>query len=639
MPAPVSATGRRLRQSLLALPLLALVVAGLLHEPEAVHDESCLQQGDGLIVCAASDMARITRQGISRLEHPRYDLRSDNPASLQWNVARNETIAFQLILRSENLDNASHVTLSVGEGDIQTSLYQAHYLQVKDAGYTWGPKTTVLPYPAAYPDALIPQHHSCAGAERTLFDRVALPRPGRNQSVWIEMHVPEDTPVGEHRQSLQLTPHAAETGAAGSAAMITLDVSLNVIDATLPQKPTIDAVGEIYRAYRLEGVGEERSSKRWQAMAQCYQIMAHQHRMVFIERTPKTPQDAQQWQDYLDTYAPAFTGQLFSSESGYKGSGVDTPVSVWRTPWPQEHDVIVEAALSEEQLASYTHMAARWSTIVEQNQWEETRYFAYVFDEVDGPVSQAETDPQRHRYIARVHGDMAAIQQAIDRGTETVAPDAAAIDLLWTSHSDPQVWEGDPDTTLTGRVRLWAPNAHAANTEFLRKRMAAGERTWFYHSGHPAVGGHSINLPGSDMRSWGVIGARYGIQGQLMWSVNLGNDDLPFAQPSYKPDDDRVGNGVMVYPGFQLPRIGFPAAAGPIPSMRLKAWHRGLQDAELYYLARERHPEEAEALIQALVPYALGEAVARGERQPAWPRDAASWIQWRDDLLDLLQRD
>ena len=84
---------------------------------------------------------------------------------------------------------------------------------------------------------------------------------------------------------------------------------------------------------------------------------------------------------------------------------------------------------------------------------------------------------------------------------------------------------------------------------------------------------------------------------------------------------------------------GFPAAAGPFPSMRLKAWHRGLQDAELYYLARKRFPLEAEALITALIPRALGEAVAHGDATPTWPRDAAPWIQWRENLLALLLRE
>lgn len=638
MPVIVSPGRRRLRLALLALPLVALSLFGLWHEPPALYDDACLREPGGLIICAASDMARISRQAESRLEHPRFDLRPDNPGRLKWTVARNETIAFQLILRTEDRRNTSHVSLEQTGGDIPASLYQAHYVSIRNGGYRWGPSTDVLPYPAAYPDALIPRQHRCAQNNTTLFDQVELPRPGRNQSVWVEMYIPDDTVPGEHRQTLLLTPTVVDGGAAISSEPIELAVSLTVIDATLPHANSIDAVGEIYRSYRLEGVGEDRSSERWQQMAQCYQIMAHQHRMVFIERTPDAPQSPQQWQDYLDSYAPALSGELFSRASGYVGSGVDTPVSIWRTPWPQEHDVIVDAALSQEQLSLYTQLASRWAELVEDNEWFDTRYFAYVFDEVDGPSSQAESDPKRQSYIARVHADMGAVQQAIDRGTETVGPEASPIDLLWTSHSDPTVWVGNPDTTLVGRVRLWAPNAHAANTGFLQERMAAGERTWFYHSGHPAVGGHSINLPGSDLRSWGVIGARYGLQGQLMWSVNLGNDKLPFAQPSYKPKDDRVGNGVMVYPGQQLPRIGFPAAAGPIPSMRLKAWHRGLQDAELYFLAHKRHPEQAEALINTLIPQALHEAVASGASQPAWPRDAASWIQWRDDLIGLLQQ-
>lgn len=121
-----------------------------------------------------------------------------------------------------------------------------------------------------------------------------------------------------------------------------------------------------------------------------------------------------------------------------------------------------------------------------------------------------------------------------------------------------------------------------------------------------------------------------------MWAVNLGSDASPFGEPTYKPDDDRVGNGVLVYPGNQLSQIGYDNAAGPLPSMRLKSWRRGLQDAELFKLARKRNPEEANALIKTLVPRALQEAVAYGDETPTWPADEASWIQWRDQLLILL---
>lgn len=626
MPTSVSPLGLRVRQLLLLLPVVVLIAVAWWHEPPPLFHTGCVDTTSGINICAASSMARITRGGTSTLEHPRFDLSDNNPQRLRFSVARNETISLQLIVRRDSNDASRELVVRFSDDSplnpLDASIYQAHYLDVDNAGYNWGPDTRVLPYPASYPDALIPQTHGCGLQRTTLFDAISLAPVKQNQSIWIELYIPTSQPAGTVVQTLELID--------GNTSLA-LPITLDVIDATLPARPSIDAIGEIYRSYRMEGAGEDPSQPQWQAMSQCYQMMAHKHRMVFIERTPDAPVSSVDWENYRQTFGPVLDGSLFSTEAGYRGPGMDTPVNTWRTPWPQDYDVTVEQALSPSQIDAIEALAASWQDVVNSQSWDSTHFFAYVFDEVDGPSDKAESDPERRQYIMRVHQDMQTVQEAIDRNADNV-------DLVWTSHSDPTIWQSDPETTLEGRVRLWAPNGHAANVDFLQERIAQGERAWFYHSGHPAVGGHSINLPGTDMRSWGVIGARYGIQGQLMWGVNLGSDARPFAEPSYKPDDDRVGNGVMVYPGNQLPKIGFDATPGPLPSMRLKSWHRGLQDAELYYLARQRFPEEADALINALVPRALGDAVAAGDKQPTWPSDVASWIQWRDDLLALLKR-
>lgn len=627
MPTVVSKSGLRLRQIVLLLPIVALVAFAWWHTPPPLSHDGCISNSAEITICAASSMARLTRSGASELEHASYDLRESNFDRLRFTTARNETISFQLIVRRDNRHAARKLKVRFIENSSLDSrdalIYQAHYHDIDNAAYNWGPKTTVLPYPARYPDALIPQTHGCGVNRSTLFNEISLAPAGQNQSIWIELYIPASTIPGTVLQTLELSD---------GDHVVQLPITLDVIDATLPARPTIDAIGEIYRSYRLEGAGEDPAARQWQSMSQCYQMMAHKHRMVFIERTPEAPTSDTDWQQYQKTFGPSLDGSLFNEESGYRGTGVDTPVSIWRTPWPQDYDITVEEALSEEQIGSIETLAANWQKKADNQSWDNTRFFAYVFDEVDGPTDKKESAAERRQYISRVHQDMQTVQDAIDRHAQNV-------DLLWTSHSDPAIWQDDPETTLTGRVRLWAPNGHAANVDFLQERIAQGERAWFYHSGHPAVGGHSINLPGTDMRSWGVIGARYGIQGQLMWAVNLGNDNRPFSDPSYKPDDDRVGNGVMVYPGNQLPLIGFEATPGPLPSMRLKSWHRGLQDAELYFLARARFPEEADALIRALVPRALGEAVAAGDVQPTWSSNSADWIAWRDGLLDLLKRE
>jgi len=248
------------------------------------------------------------------------------------------------------------------------------------------------------------------------------------------------------------------------------------------------------------------------------------------------------------------------------------------------------------------------------------RWFAYVFDEIDGPIHKDQN------YIAMTHQQMGLVQEAIDAGS-TEKP----IDLLWTSHSNPSVWAEGSAQDLRGKVRLWAPNAHAADPEFIAEQKAKGDRSWFYHSGPPSVGAHSVNASGVELRTWGVIAARYQVDGILMWAVNLGNDDKPFADPSYKPDDDRFGNGVLVYPGNALPKIGYEAAPGAIPSFRLKSWRRGLQDFELAQLAAQKAPEETQALLQRMVPRAL----ADGRGKAAWSRDTENWVDFKMQLLQL----
>ncbi|MBX2882042.1 MAG: DUF4091 domain-containing protein [Granulosicoccus sp.] len=565
-------------------------------------------------------MARITRTGSSSLEHPRYDLNDENPHRLHWQVAKNEYIAFQLIIRRTNRHAPKFFSVQSSESQLPINLFQSHYIRVDNAGYTWGPQTTVLPYPDLYPDALIPARHGCLDRSKILFDNIDLPRPGANQSVWIEIYIPDNTTTGVHNATIEIKLDSTT---------LQLPIMFDVINARLPHEPSIDAVAELYRTYQLEGVGTQRSSPQWQDMAQCYQQLAHQHRMVFMERFPNAPQSKADWQSYRQAFGPALTGELFTADFGYSGTGYGTPVGVWRTPWPQQYDIEITETLDESAIVQWTTLAKSWQAQIDKNGWDIPHQFAYVFDEVDGPSHQSEQDPDRRAYITRAHENMRKVQTAIDQGAD-------GIDLLWTSHSDPSIWQTDDQTTLEGTIRLWSPNAHAANVEFLSNRMAMGERAWFYHSGHPAVGGHSINLPGSDMRSWGVIGARYSFNGQLMWAANLGSDRWPFSQPSYKPDDDRVGNGVLVYPGNQLEKIGFPTAPGPLPSMRLKTWRRGLQDAELFFLAMKRDPEKSQALIRELIPLALGEAVAAGAAEPTWSDDARAWIEWRDELLTIL---
>ncbi len=621
------------RASFAALILSVLIIGFLVFSSFRRAAQDCVRMTESVSICAASDMAKLPNHGPVPLEAESFNLQR---RGIELRAARNETIAFQLILvgvkeqaelvtvAAKDLEGPGGARLHAGK-NIQ--LFFAHYVRTDPAGYTWGPPSDVLPWPDFYPDALVPFQAAC-GERRVLVEAVTVPPAnGTNQAVWVDIYVPGDRPPGEYSGTIDL---------AASGGRLAVPVSLIVEPVALPERPSIDAVGELYAPYVQEGVGSDPGSPGWQAMAHCYQRLAHQHRMVFIERTHRfvgpIPGDAaretETWADYDRAFGPALSGELFSAAAGYVGPGADTPVAVWRTPWPQPYNGRLDEPLPEEEITRYENVARAWSAHAESEGWNDTRFFAYIFDEVDGPGRRdADGNDETAAATALAHEQMRRVQAALDRGSP-----AYPIDLLWTSHSNPVQWAGQSGLDLVGIIRLWAPAAEAAPPGFLRERVAAGERAWFYHSGHPYVGVHAINATGIDMRTWGLIAARYELSGQLMWAVNLGDRDDPFDKPSYHPDDDRFGNGTMVYPGNMLDRIGFEPAPGPVPSMRLKAWRRGLQDAELVRLARGNgRGEEVDLLLREYFPAALADA----QGGAAWPRDPAAWHRFRQRLLTL----
>lgn len=582
-------------------------------------------RGSGpLQVCAVPDGAKLPNHGPVPLLSPTVD---PGKHGVRLEAARDEVVAFQLILRGDTSNpvrvEVSSVDLVEAGGSVIGSqfvqFFLAHHVRVDPGGYTWGPPTQVLEWPDFYPDALVPFAGTC-GARSTLVPTVEVPAPGGgHQLVWVDVHVPRDQAPGTYRGSVRVS-HRGNT--------LSLPLEVRVSNATLPSAPTLDAVAELYDAYAREGVGTDPEAPGWAGMARCYQQLAHAHRAVFIERAARAPAT---WESYDRAHGPALDGTLFTASHGYSGPGEGTPVSTWRTPWPQIYNGRLDAPLSDEQLAQYERLAGDWDHRVEERGWARTRYFAYLFDEVDGPTDEgaAPSSSSHDEYVVMAHRQMARVQQALDRGARR-----HAIDLIWTSHSNPAQWAGRAGLDLAGTIRLWCPNAQAAPPEYLAERIAHGERAWFYHAGHPSVGAHSINVPGFEMRTWGVIAARYGLTGFLLWAANLSDADDPFRSPSYKAGDDRFGNGTLVYPGNRLPKIGLPATPGPIPSVRLKMLRRGIQDADLAALARRAgRGAEIDRLLRETVPAALADAHGR----PTWPSNLAAWDSFHSRLLALAQ--
>ena len=143
-------------------------------------------------------------------------------------------------------------------------------------------------------------------------------------------------------------------------------------------------------------------------------------------------------------------------------------------------------------------------------------------------------------------------------------------------------------------------------------------------------------------------------------AVDLSDRTDPLRKPIYSPRETRGGNGVLFYSCARLPDIGFSAIDGPLSSLRMKAYRRGLQDYEYCWLLTQKGKRVvADAIIRKVIPVALAEAVAAGNRTsvegseaadrggqtgrrsisiqtPPWRADVDAWYRMHQELARAL---
>jgi hypothetical protein len=159
--------------------------------------------------------------------------------------------------------------------------------------------------------------------------------------------------------------------------------------------------------------------------------------------------------------------------------------------------------------------------------------------------------------------------------------------------------------------------------------LRAHEGDWTYNGAPPRAGSMVVDAESPGMRTWGWIAWRWKIPVWYVWDALYWRDrhnkkgTLDPARDAVSFDDgDDHGNldGVLALPGC-------------VPTLRLAALRRGLQDRALLELAAACKPDETGKLAEQMVPRALGDAPDKGD--PSWPRDEAAWEHARRRLLEL----
>jgi hypothetical protein len=573
---------------------------------------------------------------------------------------RNEVVAFNLVIEAPTADltgvtvsfdtlmgpggGVIHSVQTSGEGvfewvDRPIELFYVRYLQIKGVGRLvynhyderhvperfrrpWSGEGEVVPgtgwvdrpdHDMHYPDIAVPME--LVGA----FDVMA----GTSQSVWVDVYIPSDAPGGMYTGDV--------TVAVAGQADVVVPVSLEVMPFTLPDEPsqaTMLVLG--YEDINLRYVGEQ-----WpydpplveasRAIRDKHFQLAHRHRISLIdgdgvpERDGDPPHPSTEWQARFD-------GSLFTPAHGYDGPGAGVGNKAYSVAlygfWWWEYPDMTEAEM-------WTKTDA-WVSWFDANA-PDTNYFLYIVDELSDPESLAKIELWSG-WIDANPGPGERLQTL------------ASLDYILGVTETPSL-----DIPSAGGYTAPAAEVEAAAQQILDD---PDKRLWWYNGWRPYCGSFATEDDGVALRlnAWahhkkqierwfvwestyydnfqGGMGQTNVFQSAFTFGVDSGFDPV-FGRTGWNYSN---GDGVLFYPGTDIvyPEESY-GVAGPLASLRLKLWRRGIQDGDYLTMASAYDPVATDALVEAMVPTVLWEYGVDNPDDPTYVHTDISWSTDPDD--------
>ena len=504
-------------------------------------------------------------------------------------AARNEIVAFQVIVEADG-DGVGQLSVRLPELASETDrivyrppaadptdyvgrpiqIFTVNYMQVSAPSYaSW-----VYPRgsPAAPTDPvgwkpvqLVPEN-----AKR---GRGGLPiaiRKNENQAIWIEIYVEATRAPGLYRGMISVqTDHTRRA----------VPVELEVFDFTLPDENSMDAMlyyssdqPELYHGRNMDAE---------------YHRLAHRHRVELVRAYDEQS---------VQAHWGRFSGEDFTRTYGYEGPGAGIGnVVVPRTFYGPGSDF-------DERESAWSRSDS-WMTFLREK-IPGAITFLYMPDE-PGPDQY----PRITALAENIHSNPGPGKGLPIFVTSSYAePLDAAIDI----------WDSGPKGFLLDRVA---------------SERARGRQYWFYNGGRPAGGAITIDAPATDARAtiwaafkhdvrvyfyWHSVHWRHNSQKQGERNQNVWADTITFdnrKQPEKEADSQGYihGDGVLMYPGQErLHPDQDRAVPGPVATVQLANFRRGLQDHQYLTLARQLGLKSVvDEVLAAIVPRMFSEASDR----------------------------
>ncbi len=451
---------------------------------------------------------------------------------------------------------------------------------------------------------------------------------GQNQCIWTDIFIPKSSPPGLYTGHIDISSTENST--------IQIPVELTVRNFTLPDKPSLKTMLVLgYEDINQRYLGEQYPSEASkldmsrQILDKHFQL-AHRHRISLIAAEP----DAQDQPN--PNWLPRFSGKLFTASKGYDGPGIGIGNKIYSIgtygSWDWKNE-------GESGMRMHTDAWVNWFDEHAPN----VDYFLYLIDESNN-FPQIE---QWARWIKNNPGPghkipSFATMDLLDGINNTPSLDIPCAATYHATASEVETAAqqilSNPDQHLC-QYNGMRPNmgTFATEDDGIALRVTAWSQfkkgidfNWFYwHSTYynNFQGGTGETDVFNSAFTFGAISGQDPIAGETGW--NYSN-----------------GDGVLFYPGTDklYPAESYELA-GPIASLRLKHWRRGIQDGDYLTLAAEIDPQAVEAIVSEMVPKVLWEYGVSEPGDPTYVRTDISWstdpVQWetaRSKLADIIER-
>ena len=543
---------------------------------------------------------------------------------------RNEVVAFQLILRSEDLrqirvsvsDLRESKTKTVIPSKTHIEIFREWYVQITrkttdettaSAGHTLG-----LGW---YPDALVPISSGAGyGPPFQIPDKLNNVRGQKNQAFWIDVSIPKFAKPGIYRGKIAVQAQRFKKD---------LSIQLLVKNFELSDKFPFAADLNNYGGISLRGP---------EAKLRYYQ-MAQKHRLTVSELyfAPKVEGEGSQmrglWDEYDRDMAKYLTGEAFTSKYGYVGPGEGMPLVHMILPfevlsghaWPMDGKYAETERYNQSVIAMFRDFEKHFN----DKGWTKTQLIVF-YQGMDEPKTERSFDQIRY------YGEL------LKRGKTRRLKYRTDLNQLNTIGQFIRGWDTSKIIRLLGDVvDIWCCTGDFRRTNFDVLLPRCGppyyEEAWFYQNREPSVGAVHIDEEGIGFRTWPWIAWKYGLQGCVYWEIMYyGQSKDPWLDPDSTTDPGKTlnGTGYLCYPAKQ-------GVLEPITSIRLKSFRRGSQDYEYLRLLSEKNRDgrrKAEEIVQTVVFSALHKTKKDYGEKGDWSHNPEDWERARLALAEELER-